>query len=84
MPRKKVQGVRGRREVGYVHDVVVMDATVPCEHWLTRCGWAFGNSEHAAFFEREATCPRCLSFRATGGGALSRRAKVRTVPAVSG
>ena len=83
MPRMKVRGVRGRREIGYTHDVIVMDATVPRELWLTRCGWAFGNSEHAAYFEREATCPKCLAFRATGGGALSRRAKARKTQELS-
>ena len=62
-PPRQVRGLKGGREVGETHDVAIADPALPEDAWVTRCGWRFGRTAHAVFFDREATCARCMARR---------------------
>ena len=72
-----VQGLRpgGKSFHGHCHEVVCADPSLPPDVWVTRCGWRFGASRHIRMLIDGApvTCPKCLQFRARGGGAVAPR-----------
>ena len=60
---QKIRGLKGAREVGHIHDAVVMDPTIPRAAWVTRCAWKFGLGPHILKEGAETTCSRCISNR---------------------
>ena len=62
-PPQQVQGLRGERPVGVVHDVAVADRILPKEAWSTLCGWRFGSSPHRLTTNLAITCARCTARR---------------------
>ena len=62
-PPRQVRGLKGDREVGVIHEVVIADPALPREAWVARCPWRFGLAPHVLLTGREVTCARCISRR---------------------
>ena len=60
---QQVQGTRNGKAVGFVHDVLWADRSLPPAAWVTRCSWRFGASPHSLLSGEATTCSRCLQSR---------------------
>ena len=61
---QRIRGLKGEREVGEVHDAVILDLALPKGAWVTRCSWHFGLAPHVIRNDLAVTCARCISRRA--------------------
>ena len=70
MPTRRVQGRREQAGAGKIHRVLLCDPLLAPDTWLTRCGWAFGLSDHILLEgSGSLTCKRCIQQeRSPGSG----------------
>ena len=55
----RVGGVH-RRDGLVVHEVLLGDAALPVDLWVTRCGWRFGSSPHVRGDVDRRSCMSCM------------------------